>query len=145
MNHLQYAKLDLSALLESIADTGLGGTAVFLGSVRSSEADGPVVAIDYSAYDEMASGESDRILAEAHVLWPGTRVALQHRLGSIPVGEYSIAVAAASAHRNEAFEACRWVVEQVKQRVPIWKKEQFQDGTTTWRGQDGSRRPATST
>ena len=129
--------------MSSVADTGLGGTTSFTGSVRSSPEDGPVTAIEYSAYDEMAEAELQRIMAEAEEQWPGSRVAVQHRLGVIPVGEISVCVTAAAAHRAEAFDACRFVIESLKQRVPIWKRELFADGSATWRGNDGTRGPAT--
>jgi molybdopterin synthase catalytic subunit len=111
---------------------------VFLGTVRS-EAD--VTAIDYSAYDAMAVAEIERILAEARDRWTAARVILQHRLGVIPVGEASIAIAAAAPHRDEAFAACRFVIEQVKKRLPIWKKEMHADGTATWVDPSGSPHP----
>jgi molybdopterin synthase catalytic subunit len=106
---------------------------LFVGSVRRSAEDGPVVSIEYSAYEEMTAAEFDRILQEAAVRWPDTRIAAQHRLGVIPVGEPSIAIAAAAPHRDEAFAACRFVIEEAKQRLPIWKKERFEDGSVKWR------------
>jgi molybdopterin synthase catalytic subunit len=80
----------------------------------------------------MTFEEIERILAEAHERWPESRVMLQHRLGLIPVGEASIAIAAAAPHRDAAFAACRYVIEEVKKRVPIWKKELHVDGSATW-------------
>jgi molybdopterin synthase catalytic subunit len=115
---------------------------VFVGSVRQGESDGPVVSIDYSAYETMAQTEVEHLLTEARSRWPGTRADLEHRLGRIPAGEASIAVVVAAPHRAEAFEACRWVVEQVKHRVPIWKKEIFEDGSASWRDNEGRRGPA---
>jgi len=107
--------------------------------VRRGTQDGPVSAIEYSAYDEMAEAEMDRILTESLSRWPATRVAVQHRLGRIPAGEASIAIVAASPHRAEAFDACRYVIEEIKRRLPVWKKEVFEDGSATWRGNDGTR------
>lgn len=94
--------------------------------------DDGVTAIDYSAYEQMALEEIERILTEAGTRWPDARVTLQHRLGVIPAGEASIAIAAAAPHRDEAFTACRYVIEEVKKRLPIWKKEMHADGTATW-------------
>ena len=96
---------------------------LFLGTVRASESDGDVTGIDYSAYDAMAEAEFARIVAEADVRWPDARISLLHRLGLVAVGEPSIGIAAAAPHRAEAYEASRYVIEQTKQRVPIWKKE----------------------
>lgn len=112
--------LDVKDLLGEVQGPERGGTCVFLGTVRT---DDGVTAIDYSAYEPMAFKEIDRILAEAGERWPGARVMLQHRLGEIPAGEASIAIAAAAPHRDEAFRACVYVIEEVKKRLPIWKKE----------------------
>jgi molybdopterin synthase catalytic subunit len=143
MTCLTRGRIDLTQMLADISDPTLGGTAVFLGTVRRGPDDGPVKAIDYSAYDDMADAEMARIIGEAQSRWPGGKVAVQHRLGEIPAGEASIAVVAASQHRADAFEACRYVIEQVKVRLPVWKKEIFEDGTDAWRGNDGNRGPAT--
>ena len=89
-------------------------------------------AIEYSAYPEMVEAEFDRILADARERWPEARIAVRHRMGVIPAGEASIAIAAAAPHRAEAFDACRYVIEEVKRRLPIWKKELRVDGTTVW-------------
>jgi len=91
-----------------------------------------VTGIEYSAYEEMAIAEIERMLAEARAQWPEARVRLQHRLGLVPLGEASIAIAAAAPHRDEAFAACRYVIEEVKKRLPIWKKELHVDGSATW-------------
>lgn len=120
-------------MLHSVAGPPYGGTAIFIGTVRAGPDDGPVKAIEYSAYEAMAEVELRRIVSEAERSWPGGRVAARHRVGSIPLGEASIAVVVSAPHRAEAFDACRWVVEQVKVRVPIWKQEIFDDGTRRWR------------
>jgi molybdopterin synthase catalytic subunit len=91
-----------------------------------------VTEIEYSAYDAMADAEIERIVTEAQQQWPGVRVALRHRVGRVPVGEASIAIVAAAPHRAEAFAACRHVIEAVKRRLPIWKKEYRIDGTAAW-------------
>lgn len=125
--------IDLAALLRAVTDAGHGGTVVFLGSVRRSDDDGPVEGIDYSAYEEMLDEEFGRILAEAEGRWSGVGLAARHRVGYVPTGEPSIAVVASAAHRDEAFAACRWVVDEAKRRLPVWKKERFDDGTARWR------------
>jgi molybdopterin synthase catalytic subunit len=102
---------------------------VFVGTVRN---DGDVTGIEYSAYEAMALTEIERILGEAQAQWPDSRVILQHRLGLIPVGDASIAIGAAAPHRDDAFAVCRFVIEAVKKRLPIWKKEHHSDGTTAW-------------
>ena len=135
-NHLTSAPISLDALLAGVQSQERGGTCVFLGTVRN---DDDVTGIDYSAYDDMAVTEITRILNEAQERWPNARVTLQHRLGLIPVGEASIAIAAAAPHRDEAFAACRYVIEEVKQRLPIWKKELRLDGSATWVDPSGQR------
>jgi molybdopterin synthase catalytic subunit len=131
MMHLTRHRIDVADLLAAVQSAQRGGTCVFLGTVRN---DADVTGIEYSAYDDMALAEIERILAEAHDRWPGSRVMLQHRLGLIPVGEASIAIAAAAPHRDAAFAACRYVIEEVKKRLPIWKKELRGDGSATWVG-----------
>jgi len=129
MMHLTRDPLDVGDLLAEVQSSERGGTCVFLGTVRN---DAGVTSIDYSAYESMAVEEIERILAEARERWPRSRVMLQHRLGVIPVGEASIAIAAAAPHRDEAFAACRYVIEEVKKRLPVWKKELRGDGSEQW-------------
>jgi molybdopterin synthase catalytic subunit len=129
MTHLTRHPIDVGDLLATVQSAERGGTCVFLGTVRN---DADVTSIDYAAYEAMTFEEIERILAEAHERWPESRVMLQHRLGLIPVGEASIAIAAAAPHRDAAFAACRYVIEEVKKRVPIWKKELHVDGSATW-------------
>lgn len=130
--HLTDHTIDVAALTAEVADPGCGGTLVFLGTVRSSPQDGDVLGIEYSAYPEMADAEWDRILAEARKQWPMARIALRHRTGYVPAGEASIAVVVACPHRAEAYEASRYVIEETKARVPVWKKERFGSGATRW-------------
>jgi molybdopterin synthase catalytic subunit len=129
MMHLTRHAIELNDLLAEVQSPDRGGTCVFLGTVRN---DGDVTGIDYSAYETMALAEIERILADATTQWPEARVMLQHRLGVIPVGEASIAIAAAAPHRDDAFAACRFVIEEVKKRLPVWKKELSADGSATW-------------
>ena len=136
MTHLVHSHIELSQLVSSVSGPGRGGTAIFLGTVRCGPDDGPVEAIEYSAYDEMANSEFDSILSEALEQWPEARAAVVHRLGRIPTGEASIAVVVAAPHRGEAFAASRFVIEETKKRVPIWKKEVFRDGTTDWKSNE---------
>lgn len=131
MMHLTRHRLEVEDLLAAVQSPERGGTCVFLGTVRT---DADVTAIDYSAYEAMAMEEAERILGEALARWPDARVTLQHRLGVIAAGEASIAIAAAAPHREAAFAACRYVIEEVKKRLPIWKKELHADGSKTWVG-----------
>ena len=124
--------LDVAALSASVAGEGRGGTAAFVGTVRRSADDGDVVGIEYSAYEPMAEAEFERILAEAAERWPAVRVAVRHRLGYVRTAEASVVVVAAAPHRAEAFAACRFVIDETKQRVPVWKKEHLESGAARW-------------
>jgi len=129
MMHLTRHQIEVADLLTEVQGPERGGTSVFLGTVRN---DADITAIDYSAYEAMALEEIERILADALGRWPEARVTLQHRLGLIPAGEASIAIAAAAPHREQAFAACRYVIEEVKKRLPVWKKELRGDGSEQW-------------
>ena len=131
--------ISLDTLLTEVSHPANGGTCVFLGTVRNGPDEQGVTAIEYSAYEEMVEAEFVRLVADARARWPDARIAVRHRLGTIPVGEASIAIAAAGPHRAQAFEACRYVIEEVKRRVPVWKKELRVDGSEVW--VDPSGRP----
>jgi len=123
--------IDHAALLASVQAPERGGVASFVGLVRDHHEGRPVLRLDYSAYGEMAEAECGRIVAEAEARWR-VAVALRHRVGSLAIGDTAVAVVAASAHREEAFAACRYVIEEVKRRVPVWKREFYADGTVAW-------------
>ena len=129
-----------TALLAEVAAPQCGATCLFLGTVRDGPGDGGVTGIEYSAYEAMAVAEFDRILAEARRQWPEARLAVRHRLGLVPTEEASIGIAAAAPHRGSAYAASRYVIEAVKKRLPIWKKELRADGSATWVDPQG--RPA---
>ena len=132
MSFLTPDPLSLDPLFAAVAGPTRGGTCVFLGTVRDGPDDAGVIAIEYSAYDAMAETELARIVEEAETRWPDARVAVRHRMGRVPLGEASVAIVAAAPHRAEAFAACRYAIEQIKVRLPVWKKEQRSDGTATW-------------
>ena len=141
MRYVTREAIDVEALIEETARADRGGTVVFLGTVRRGPEDGPVEAIEYSAYEEMAEAECGRIVAEAGDRWPGFGIAIRHRLGEVATGTASIAVVAAAPHRAEAFDAGRWVVEEAKRRLPVWKRERFADGSSRWRERTGAEAP----
>src|SRR5712691_5026591 len=132
MTHFTREPLSLERLVAEVASPACGGTCAFLGTVRDGPAEGGVTAIEYSAYEAMVEAEFERLLADAAGRWPEARIAVRHRLGTIPVGQASIAIVAAAPHRVQAFEACRYVIEGVKQRIPVWKKELRVDGSEVW-------------
>jgi molybdopterin synthase catalytic subunit len=123
--------VELATLVGSVQSPARGGLSLFLGQVRDHHEGRAVVRLEYSAYGAMAEAECARIVAEAERRWD-VAVALRHRLGSLAVGDTAVAVVVASAHRADAFAACRHVIEDVKRRVPIWKREHYADGTVTW-------------
>jgi molybdopterin synthase catalytic subunit len=132
MTHLTRDRLSAEQLLGAVAGPERGGSCLFLGTVRDEGGPTGVTGIEYSAYDAMADAELDRMIAEALERWPDARVAVRHRLGMVAAGEASIAIAAAAPHRAAAFAACRYVIEEVKRRLPVWKKEYRRDGTAVW-------------
>ena len=131
--------LDLARLVERVQAPSRGGIACFLGTVRDHHSGRAVVRLEYSAYGAMAEAECERIVGEAEARW-ACAVALRHRVGTLAVGEAAVAVAVAAAHREEAFAACRFVIEEVKRRVPIWKREVFADGSVEWVGGEAGKR-----
>lgn len=133
MPFLSDDRLDLAALIARVQAPDRGAVTSFLGVVRDHQGGRPVARLEYSAYPSMAEAECARIVAEAHARWPA-RVALAHRVGALEIGDAAVVVAAAAAHRDEAFAACRYVIEEVKQRVPIWKKEFYADGAVWLEG-----------
>lgn len=115
-------------------DPKLGGIVTFEGVTRR-ELDaqhGAIVELCYEAYEEMARRQLERLALEAKRRWSAGRVAIIHRTGSVPPGEASVMIAVACAHRAEAFDACRWLIDTLKKDVPIWKKDVFEDGYVRW-------------
>jgi molybdopterin synthase catalytic subunit len=131
MAHLTSEPITVDPLIQAVLSPSRGGVATFLGIVRDHHAGQSVVELDYEAYGPMAEAECSRIVAEAEAKWP-VRVAVQHRVGRLVIGDTAVAIAAAGAHRDEAFEACRYVIEELKRRVPIWKRERYSDGSEAW-------------
>jgi molybdopterin synthase catalytic subunit len=123
--------LDLPELIAAITASERGGIASFVGLVRDHHGGRPVRALTYSAYEPMAEEVCGEIVAEAEGHWP-VKVALRHRLGNLEIGDAAVAIAVAGNHRDEAFAACRYVIEELKRRVPIWKRETYGDGSVEW-------------
>ncbi|HEY8197975.1 MAG TPA: molybdenum cofactor biosynthesis protein MoaE [Gemmatimonadales bacterium] len=135
--YLTESPLDLGALLASVQSPERGAITCFLGTVRNHHGGRKVLRLEYSAYRPMVEAECARIVAEAESRWQ-VAIALRHRIGRLEIGEAAVAVVATSAHRDEAFVACRHVIEELKRRVPIWKREVYADGTVEWVGAKGS-------
>jgi molybdopterin synthase catalytic subunit len=123
--------LDSPAVARLVSSRETGAVITFAGLVRDHNAGRRVLWIDYEAYAPLAEKMFQRIAAEALKMWPSVRLAIHHRVGRLDIGEASIIIAAASAHRAEAFSASRFAIERVKQIAPIWKHEHF-DGGDVW-------------
>jgi molybdopterin synthase catalytic subunit len=122
--------IDPAALVAHVSRADAGAVVVFLGTVRDhSEGREGVTALDYEAYEGAAEAEMERVVSEARGRWDLGTVALAHRVGRLVVGEVSVGVAVSSAHRPEAFEAARFMIDELKAGVPIWKKEHWADGS----------------
>jgi molybdopterin synthase catalytic subunit len=131
MAFLSDRPIDPGALMRSVEDPQRGGITSFVGTVRNHHSGRAVLRLEYSAYAAMAEAECERIVTDAETRWP-VRVALRHRIGRLAIGDVAVAIAVAGDHRDEAFSACRHVIEEVKRRVPIWKREFYEDGTEAW-------------
>jgi len=124
--------IEPTEVLARVGDRTDGAAILFLGVVRD-HADGrPVDGMRYDAYVEMAEGVLSEIAAEAAGRLGTDRVAVVHRTGELDIGEISVAIAVSSPHRAEAYEASRYVIEEIKKRLPVWKKEHYTDGTAEW-------------
>jgi molybdopterin synthase catalytic subunit len=130
--------LSLDELVSEVAHPGAGAIVTFLGVVRN-ENDGRAVSLlEYEAYPTMAEAEMERILVEVAEEVEGVRVAARHRVGALRVGDVAVACVASAPHRGEAFRACRLVIDRIKERVPIWKREHGPDGPY-WVGWEDAR------
>ena len=128
--------IEVEALLAEVTDPGCGAQLLFLGRVRSEHGAPAVTHLTYDAYESMASEALDRICRDLADDEAGTRVAIVHRLGNVPLGEPSVAIVTASPHRAAAYEAGRAALERLKKEVPIWKREHFADGSASWREEE---------
>jgi molybdopterin synthase catalytic subunit len=124
--------IDPTALTAEVAHGGNGAVVLFLGTVRDTNDGRSVTGIEYSAYRSMAERELAAIVAEASRDFGTPDVVVEHRVGRLEIGEVSVAIAVAHPHRGAAYDASRHVIEQIKRRVPIWKRELYADGTREW-------------
>mgnify|MGYP001560367768 CR=1 FL=1 len=122
------APLSLDRCVAAVSGPGMGGIVTFSGAVRRTSRGVVVERLEYEAYGPMATGEMARLCAEIERELPGVRLAVEHRVGALAVGELAVVIAAAAPHRAEAFTACRAMIDRLKERVPIWKKEISPDG-----------------
>jgi molybdopterin synthase catalytic subunit len=131
--------IDVAALLAEVSDVANGAAVLFVGTVRDVNEGRAVTGIDYSAYAAMAARELAAIAREAAERFATAHVVVEHRLGALGLGEASVAIAVAHPRRAPAYDASRYVIEELKKRVPIWKREHYADGTREWVGQTEGR------
>jgi molybdopterin synthase catalytic subunit len=120
--------IDLQELVNFVTDPGAGAIATFIGTTRNNNEGRRVIGLDYEAYPEMAEKELARLGEEAKKRWNIQRMAIVHRIGPVQISEPSVIIAVSAAHRHDAFEACRFAIEEIKKSIPIWKKEVFEGG-----------------
>jgi MoaE-MoaD fusion protein len=129
--------LSADVIAEAVASPAVGGIVIFSGVVRNEKDGRPVKYLEYEAHAPMAEAKMREIGAEVHRRWPAVKsVAMLHRIGRLEIGESSVLIVVAAAHRGEAFEACHYAIDTLKQTVPVWKKEHFEDGEV-WVGLQG--------
>ena len=124
--------LDPAALKRELADAHAGACVTFEGWVRDHNDGRPVRALDYEAFGALAEREGERIVAEAREKFSVVALRCVHRVGALQIGDLAVWVGVAAAHRGAAFDACRYVIDEAKARVPIWKKEHYADGSSEW-------------
>ena len=129
---LRAAPIDGAALRHRLQDHAAGGYCSFEGWVRNQHAGRAVTGLDYQAYDALALSEGEEILAEARVRFALVDACCEHRVGSLALGDVAVWIGVAAAHRDAAFTACRYIIDEVKRRVPIWKREHYADGDSGW-------------
>lgn len=120
--------LDIPACIDWVMSPSCGGIDVFIGTVRDATKGRQVLRLEFEAYQQMALNEMKKIAGQAIEKWPVEKILVHHRTGVLQVGEVPVVIAVAAAHRAAAFDACRYVIDTLKQTVPIWKKEFFEDG-----------------
>ena len=127
----------LDRLLRAVRDPAAGAVVTFLGTTRNENAGRRVIRLEYEAFTRMALREMRALAAQATRRWPVRRVAMVHRVGRVAIGEASVAIAVSAGHRGEAFAACRWLIDELKAIVPIWKRERFRGGEVWIGAQQG--------
>ncbi len=124
--------IDHAALTDRVRSHNAGAVCTFLGTVREMTGQKQTVALEYEAYPEMALTKLAELEAQARERWPILEAAIVHRVGKLDLGEISVVVAVSCPHRHDSFDACRWLIDTLKEVVPVWKREQWADGTEEW-------------
>lgn len=124
--------IDVDALREQMQDPGAGGFVVFEGWVRNENEGHEVERLEYEAYEPLAVTEGEKVIAEAREKFPHLKALCVHRTGLLEIGDCAVWVGVAAPHRDEAFKACRYIIDEIKVRLPIWKKEHYVSGDSGW-------------
>lgn len=132
MVDLTHEPIDTAALLQQVTHPQAGAVVLFLGTVRELTAGRRTLALDYECYPAMATKKMAELEAEARSRWPLVECAIVHRLGRLELAEASVAVAVSTPHRRDAFEAGQWLIDTLKEVVPVWKRENWDDGSQEW-------------
>lgn len=128
MIEITNSKIDVAKLITSVSHEGAGATDVFIGTTRNKTSDKAVMKLDFEAYEPMAVKELQKIVDRAKAQWPILEYAISHRVGVVEIGEEAVVIAVSTPHRQAAFESCKFIIDELKKTVPIWKKEIFEDG-----------------
>lgn len=125
-------QIDVAELLRQVQSPAAGAVVLFLGTAREQTGGRATTSLDYECYEAMAERKLRELVEEAHRRWPLVACAVVHRVGRVELGQASVAVAVSSPHRQEAFQAGQWLIDTLKALVPIWKRENWADGTSEW-------------
>jgi molybdopterin synthase catalytic subunit len=130
--------IDTAAVLESVQSVTSGAAVLFVGSTRKMTAGRETTKLNYDCYESMAIQKMQELADQARAKWPVDNISVVHRVGTVELGEASIAIAVSSAHRAASFSAAEWLIDEIKKQVPIWKQEFWADGATEWIHPDGA-------
>ena len=129
---LTHQPIDTMAVVAEVTTPAAGAVVLFLGTTRGITDGRETLTLDYEAYDDMAKKQLQQLADEASQRWPLVKCAIVHRLGNVLPGEASVVVAVSTPHRQDAFEAGKWLIDTLKDSIPVWKRETWADGTTEW-------------
>lgn len=132
MIELTESQIDAERIRLAVSSPKCGAIVLFLGTTRQFTDAKETLTLSYTAYGPMAQSQMEKLAAQAQARWPVEKCAIAHRLGEVPIGDASVAVAVSSPHRRDAFEAASWLMDRLKELVPVWKKEHWADGGTDW-------------
>ena len=132
MMEMTHSRIDTAVLQESLTDPAAGGYCAFEGWVRNENEGHEVARLEYEAHEPLCVSEGERVIAEARAKFPFLTARCVHRIGLLELGECAVWIGVAAKHRDEAFRACRFIIDEIKQRLPIWKKEHYVNGDSGW-------------